>query len=83
MLQVCLFKYCIYFHTYVASVLSRCCVCFATVSSVFQVFLQVFQKHVSNVSLFLDYVAIVASGCFITKSGVASPSSSTAVSPQC
>ena len=38
------------FHTYVASALSDYCVCFAIVSSVFQVFLLVFQIHVSSVS---------------------------------
>jgi hypothetical protein len=39
MLQVCLFGYCIYSHTYVASILSECCVCLQWFSSVFQVFL--------------------------------------------
>ena len=39
MLQVCLSGCCICFHTYVASVLSKCCIYFAMVSSVFQVFL--------------------------------------------
>ena len=53
-LQVCLSGCCICFHIYVASVLSECCVCFAMVSSVFQVFLQVFQMHISNVSLSLN-----------------------------
>jgi hypothetical protein len=37
------------FHQYVASVLSECCVCLHWFSTVFQVFLQVFQKHVSSV----------------------------------
>ena len=44
------------FYTYVASVLSGCCVCFAMVSSVSSVFF---------------YVASVASGCFKSTSGVA------------
>ena len=38
------------FHTYVASVLSGCCVCFTMVFKCFQVFLQVFQIHVSSIS---------------------------------
>ena len=38
------------FHTYVASVLSGCCVCFTMVFKCFQVFLQVFQMHVSSAS---------------------------------
>jgi hypothetical protein len=43
MLQVCLSEYCIYFHIYIASVLSRCCVCFTMVSSVVQVFCKCFR----------------------------------------
>ena len=39
------------FHTYVVSVLSGCCICFAMAfQEFFQVFLQVFQMHVSSVS---------------------------------
>jgi hypothetical protein len=38
------------FQPYVASVLSGCCVCFTIVSKCFQVFLQLFQMHVSSVS---------------------------------
>jgi hypothetical protein len=39
------------FYPYVASVLSRCCTCFYNdFSSVFKVFLQVFQTNVSSVS---------------------------------
>ena len=38
------------FHTYVASVLSRVAYVLQCFSSVFQVFLRVFQMHVSNVS---------------------------------
>jgi hypothetical protein len=38
------------FQTYVASVLSGCCVCFTMVFKCFQVFLQVFQMHVLRVS---------------------------------
>ena len=38
------------FYTYVASVLSRCCICFVMVfSRVFMCFLQVFQTHVLSV----------------------------------
>jgi hypothetical protein len=50
---------------------------FIMVSSVFQVFLQVFQTHVSNKCFicFQTYIAIVVSGCFKTRSSVASPSS--------
>jgi hypothetical protein len=46
MLQVHLSRCCIRFHTYDASVLSGCCVCLHW----FQVFLLVFQTHVSNSS---------------------------------
>jgi sensor histidine kinase YesM len=39
------------FHTYVISVLSGCCICFAMAFQVFfRYFLQVFQMHVSSVS---------------------------------
>ena len=38
------------FHTYVTSILSRCCVCFRNSFKCFQVFLQVFQMHVSSFS---------------------------------
>jgi hypothetical protein len=61
MLQACLFECCICFHTYVASVLSGCCACFAMV---FKYFLQVFQIHVSNILSVFLYVASVASECF-------------------
>ena len=37
------------FHTYVASVLSRCCICFAMAFQVFSGVLQVFQTHVLSV----------------------------------
>jgi hypothetical protein len=37
------------FYTYVSIILSGYCVCFTMASSVFQVFLQVFQMHVSSV----------------------------------
>ena len=50
MLQVWLSGCYICFHTYVASVLSGCCVCLQWFLSVFHVFLQVFQTHVSSVS---------------------------------
>jgi hypothetical protein len=56
------------FHTYVASVLSTCCVC-AMVFKCFQVFLQVFQTHVSSV--FFLYVASIASRYFKSRSCVA------------
>jgi hypothetical protein len=38
------------FHTYIACILSGYCVCLQWFSSVFQIFLRVFQKHVSNIS---------------------------------
>ena len=74
---------CIYLH--VASVCFKCFRCFirllqvfyldvAYVCNGFQVFLQVFQMHVLNVSsVFFLYVAIatVAYGCFKSRSGVA------------
>ena len=43
----------------------------AYVCNDFQLFLQVFQMHVSNVSSVFFYVTSVASGCFKSKSGVA------------
>jgi hypothetical protein len=59
MLQACFFGCYICFHTYVASVLSRCCVClqlvssvFVSVSSVFFYMLQVLHLNVSK----LDHV---------------------------
>jgi hypothetical protein len=38
------------FQTYVANIISRYCICFAMAFQVFQVFLQVFQMHISSVS---------------------------------
>jgi hypothetical protein len=81
MLQVCLSECCICFHTYIANVLSECCICFAIVSSVFQVFLQVFQTHVLNVSLSSDLCYNFASRCFKTRSGMASLSSPSTILP--
>jgi hypothetical protein len=40
------------FHTYIASVLSRCCVCLQWFSSVSGVFFKCFQTHISSVSSF-------------------------------
>ena len=60
--------------------LSGCCICFTHMLQVFyldvcnsfQLFLQVFQMHVSSVSsVFFLYVASVASECFKSRSGVA------------
>jgi hypothetical protein len=54
MLQVCLSRCCIYFHTYDESVLSRCCIC-----------LQWFQVFFSVCFIcFQTYVVIITSGCF-------------------
>jgi hypothetical protein len=50
MLQVCLAGRCICFHTYVASILSGCCICFAMgFKYISCVFLQVFRTYVLNV----------------------------------
>ena len=59
------------FHTNVASILSRCCICFVMA---FQVFLGVFAS-VSDACfkcfIFLEmHVAKVLSGCFKSRSGV-------------
>jgi hypothetical protein len=49
------------FHTYVASVLSGCCICLQLFLSVFHVFLHAFQAYVSNVLV----VSYVCCNCFI------------------
>jgi hypothetical protein len=57
------------FHTYVASILSRRCI-FEWPIMTFQVFLQLFQMHISNISSAQTYVANVLSRCFKSISGV-------------
>jgi hypothetical protein len=57
------------FHTYVASILSGRCI-FEWPVMTFQVFLQVFQMHISNISSVQTYVANVSSECFKSRSGV-------------
>jgi hypothetical protein len=80
---------CIYmlhmFHTYVTSVLSRYCVCFTMVLRRFSgVFASVSDACFKCfICLQIMYVASVASGCFKSRSGVASPFSLSTVSPQC
>jgi hypothetical protein len=71
LLQVCLFGCCIRFHIYVASVLSRYCICLQWFSSVFHIFLQVFQSMFQVFQLSSTYVASVMSGCLKSRSGVA------------
>jgi hypothetical protein len=68
---VCLSGCCIHFHIYVASVLSRYCVCLQWFSSVFHIFLQVFQSMFQVFQLSSTYVASVMSGCRKSRSGVA------------
>jgi hypothetical protein len=73
MLQACLSGCCICFQTYDASVLSECCVCLQW----FQVFLQVFQTHVSNVLfVFRRMLQLLHLHVSKTRSSVTSPSSS-------
>jgi hypothetical protein len=60
------------FHTYVASVLSECCVC----CNDFQAFFQVFFTSVSEACFkyficLQTYVASITSGCFKSRSGLA------------
>jgi hypothetical protein len=72
---------CKHFHMDVASVSyrccksrSRCCICFAMTTHVFQVLscvLQVFQMYVCKCFSFWTYVASVSSVCCKSKSGVA------------
>jgi hypothetical protein len=50
-----------YVHTYVASVLSGCCMCLQLFFKCFHVFLHVFQAHISNVSA----VSYICCNCFI------------------
>jgi hypothetical protein len=50
-----------YIHTYVASVLSGCCMCLQLFFKCFKVFLHVFQAHFSNVSA----VSYICCNCFI------------------
>jgi hypothetical protein len=59
------------FHTYVGSVLSRCCVCLQWFSSVLVVFVSVSDACFMCFICFLLHVASVASGCFKSRSGVA------------
>jgi hypothetical protein len=61
------------FHTYIASVLSGCHVCFTMV-------FQVFRMYVLNVSS--AFTASIVSRCFKYRSSVASPSSLSAASHQ-
>jgi len=56
------------FHTYVASVLSRCCICFAMT---FYVFSYVFANVSSVSSVYRRMLQNVLSGCFKSRSGVA------------
>jgi hypothetical protein len=56
------------FHAYVASILSKCCVCVAIVFKCFHVFLQICFK--CFICLLL-YVASIASECFKSRSSVA------------
>jgi hypothetical protein len=62
------------FHTYVASVLSGCCVYFIWFSSVFQVFLQIFRMHVSSVSSAIRRILQMLHLDVSSRSSVASPS---------
>jgi hypothetical protein len=61
------------FHTYVACVLSECCVCLQMFSSVFRYLFKCFRSMlevcVSNVSVIFRHVAIILSECFICCSG--------------
>jgi hypothetical protein len=68
------------FHTYIASVLSRCCVCFTMVLSVFASVLDVCFKCFVCLQ---TYVASVAYECFKSRSGVASLSSPFSALPRC
>jgi len=74
MLQVGLYVYCIYFHTYDASGLSRCCACLQWFQVFLDIFASVLDAYFKCFICFQTYVAIVASGCFNTRSGVASVS---------
>jgi hypothetical protein len=72
------------FHTYVASVLSGCCVCFYNDFKCFSgVFVSVSDTCFKCFIYLQTYVASVASECFNSRSGVASPSSPSAASPRC
>jgi hypothetical protein len=73
---------------YVSHILCKCflrmLLCVAIVFKCFMCFLQVFQMHVSSVSsVFRRMLQVFVSGCFKNRSGVASPSSPSAVSPWC
>ena len=72
------------FHTYVVSVLSRCCVCFTMVfKCVSCVFASVSDAFFKCFICLQTYIASVAYGCFKSRSGIASPSSHSAALPQC
>jgi hypothetical protein len=77
MLQVCLFWMLHIFHTYVASVLSRCCVCFCNGFKCFSdVFANVSDACSKCFICLQTYVASVASECFKSRTSVASAASS-------
>ena len=72
------------FHTYVASVLSRCCVCFTMVFNEFSgVFASVLDACFKCSICLQTYIASVASRHFKSRSGVASFCSLSAASPRC
>jgi hypothetical protein len=76
MLQVCLFWMLHMFHIYVASVLSRYCLCFTMVFKCFScVLASVSDAYFKYFICLQTYVANVASACFKSRLGVASPSS--------
>jgi hypothetical protein len=72
------------FHAYVVSVLSKCCVCFTIVFKWFScVFLSVSDVCIKYFIRLQTYVAIVASKCFKSRTGVASHFLLSVVSPRC
>jgi hypothetical protein len=81
-LDASLFECCI--HTCVASVLCRCCVYFIMVFKCYSgVFVDISDAYFKCCIYLQMYVACVASGCFKSRSDVASPSSLSVASPCC
>ena len=72
------------FHTYIASVLSGCCVCVAMVLKCFMCFFaSVLDACFKRFICLHTYVASVVSGCLKSRLGVASLSSPSTASPRC
>jgi hypothetical protein len=78
MLQACYFD-----NAYVSHICCKCFLCCVCFTMVFKCFLSVSDASFKCFIYLQTYVASVASGCFKSRSGVASPSSHSIASPPC